>query len=580
MESNDPILANRSGSVSSGHDLGAGIDFTDPNSHMVRWYMRGSRVLTFATFAAIFVLLNFVPLWHTDLWAHLKYGEWIVTHGRIPAGDPFSSFGDQTSATAGYCWLGQATLFLVFYAGEMLAGGDAASQFAGGIDALRFLHACLVTIRLAILLAAFVRLSGSWPLALGGLLFLYLLNFGNYCINRPQVFAELFFSILLFSLSRPVLSRRTILVLPAVMVLWANVHGSYPIGLILLGGVLLGRAIDSSWRESNLSWRNAISDPQCRRVAAVIVLSVVAIAFLNPNGPRIFLNTVVMASHPVVKAMDEWQPLSFQAGQGGVLAYGATVLLVTVTQLLHRRWFAASTFVLIGLFGLQPFWHQRALVWWMTLTPWLVMSYWPEIIQNRCAGRFRWETVPSLRKTIFAAVFIGIAALWSIPAQRLMDNKPVDLDRVLSQATPWRLAEGLKGVAFADAVGLEKLARRLDTYPGRRFSGRIFASETLGDYFLWAVPAEWEVFVTTHVHLIPTEHWDSVVQVRSAAPGWRTTLERNRVNLIVVEAEHNTRLCETLRTDSAWTVILDEAGPAAKSDPRCRLFAAIRIKPV
>jgi hypothetical protein len=65
--------------------------------------------------------------------------------------------------------------------------------------------------------------------------------------------------------------------------------------------------------------------------------------------------------------------------------------------------------------------------------------------------------------------------------------------------------------------------------------------------------------------------------VRGAKPGWRDIVDRNRVNLIVVEPDRNPRLCALLREDAKWHVVLDEADSTAKRDPRNRLFVAIRI---
>ena len=38
-------------------------------------------------------------------------------------------------------------------------------------------------------------------------------------------------------------------------------------------------------------------------------------------------------------------------------------------------------------------------------------------------------------------------------------------------------------------------------------------------------------------------------------------------------------LREALKQDADWLVLLDETGAAAKRDPRCRLFIALRKKP-
>ena len=54
--------------------LGAGLDFADPNSRLAPLYLRTSGVVVAALLAVVFVLLSLAPVWHTDVWAHLRFG--------------------------------------------------------------------------------------------------------------------------------------------------------------------------------------------------------------------------------------------------------------------------------------------------------------------------------------------------------------------------------------------------------------------------------------------------------------------------------------------------------------------------
>jgi hypothetical protein len=127
----------------------------------------------------------------------------------------------------------------------------------------------------------------------------------------------------------------------------------------------------------------------------------------------------------------------------------------------------------------------------------------------------------------------------------------------------------------------ETLAKNLrERYPNQRYAGCIFASETLGDYLLWQLSPEIPVFVYTHVHLFQLPHWREAKAVREGTNAWRDTLDRRRVNLVVVEPSLNPRLCEQLRRDPDWHVVLDEANLPVKRDPRNRLFVALRRTPL
>jgi len=47
-----------------------------------------------AAVCGVFLLTSFNRLNHTDLWGHLAFGRYIVEHGAVPTGDPFSAPDD------------------------------------------------------------------------------------------------------------------------------------------------------------------------------------------------------------------------------------------------------------------------------------------------------------------------------------------------------------------------------------------------------------------------------------------------------------------------------------------------------
>jgi hypothetical protein len=211
-------------------------------------------------------------------------------------------------------------------------------------------------------------------------------------------------------------------------------------------------------------------------------------------------------------------------------------------------------------------------VWWLVLTPWLLMPYLADT-----AGRFprwRYASVPSLRKTIVAGLFVFVALAWSIPTQWVLTGRPQPLERSLFYGTPWQLARQL---AEPDRVWSHRLGKVFrQNYPGGRFTGTIFASETLGDYFVWQFGPNPPVFIYTHVHLFSPGHWERCSRVRAGAADWRTILDNVHANLLVVEPDRNVRLCGLVRHDGDWQVLLDEAGDTRKRDERGRLFVAVR----
>ena len=558
---------------------GAGIDFADPDSVLAPYYLRTSAVVAVALIAVVFLLINYAPLWHTDIWGHLKFGQWMVQNWCLPERDPFCPFADGDMGAIHYSWLGQVGLYTLYHAGELVAGGDALERMAGGAALLRFGHALLVVLRCVALLAAFRRLSGSPALAVVALALVLGLSIGNIAVLRPQVLGELFLACLLLALSRPVLSRRALILVPLLLVVWANAHGSFAAGLFLLAVAAGGRALEALRASGRWSLRGVLADPQLRRLLRVLAVSILAVAALNPSGPAIFLETLRMTAHPNVLAQDEWQPLHFHLGDGGQWLYLVILGLLAATLLGSRCRVSPTMLLLILVFGGQPLFRQRMLVWWLMVAPWIMVRYWP-------AWRERWRgreastaSVASFRKTLAAGTLIVLALLWSIPGQWLLAGQPVPLERALSGGTPWRLTYQLAHPAANDARGLPMLQTLLaEHYPEGRFTGCVFASETLGDLVLWDLAPRTPVFIYTHVHLFSPAHWQRCLAVRSGSPAASDPgpLSREPGGC---RAGFQPAASPLPRQERGWKVLVDESVHPDKRDPRQRLFIAVRCQP-
>src|SRR5579871_5150765 len=81
------------------------------------YFLRSSDVMAAALLAIAFLLLSIRPLWYSDVWAHIKFGQWIVQHRQLPDVEPFSPFTDRQPLIL-YQWLSQVSMYLVFVVGE------------------------------------------------------------------------------------------------------------------------------------------------------------------------------------------------------------------------------------------------------------------------------------------------------------------------------------------------------------------------------------------------------------------------------------------------------------------------------
>ncbi len=526
-----------------------------PNSPLAPFAFRTSHVILAGLLAAFFALFSHSPMWHTDVWAHLRFGQEIVRQRALPGHEPFpetEGFADKEAPYVHYQWLAQAGAYLIYEAGAALSSADADHRLGGGVLLLVTAHALILVLRFVLLYLAFQRLSGSPPVALLGVALVCGMGLLVHLrIIRPQILGELAFAAVLLPLSRPLLSRRALVLVPLVFLLWANCHASFAMGFVLLGAVTAGRAIEVALAEGKTALRSPRgilhalrADQQLRRLAALVGLSVLA-TMLNPHGPYLLLDSYALSQNPNIPTMEEWKPLPLGSVVHMVF-FGSVLLLAVLLRLSPRRFTPAQVLLLLG-FGLQSVAHARMVVWWIMVFAWVAVPH-LRAVAGRLPRPLPWLDDPgrrSLLKTFLAAAVVLALVLASRPVWWLWGDAPTGDDRVVP-VTPIHVLDRIRAVDAARDVSARLAADApLDAALLGRVAPRphvIFASETLGDYLLWDLGQHPEdpparLCCYTHVHLFPREHWERCLVVKNAAHGWQKVLDDMGVDYLVVEDE-------------------------------------------
>ena len=245
-----------------------------------------------AAFFFIAVTIYFMsPIMDPDFPWHIKTGEYIYQHREIPKTDPFSiaSTGSSTEKfLLSQYWLAQVIFYLIFSTIGPL-----------GIIMLRSL---IFTGIIAIL---WFSMKEAPLLLKACVLYFTATLFLVYLSDRPQLFTFLLAAVVVVILEnyRKTTSVKWLALLPAVMLFWANAHGGFILGDVLIIIVCLSEAVKYFFirkpaqplTERKLLW------------LLVIGLASIMVSYVNPNSSYAFIFAFEGATSPYIRAIKEYQ---------------------------------------------------------------------------------------------------------------------------------------------------------------------------------------------------------------------------------------------------------------------------------
>ena len=159
-----------------------------------------------------------------DIWWHLKTGEWIWHHKAIPYVDPFS-YTFQGVKWIDFEWLFQAAIYPIYQ--------------LGGFEGLIIFKIVVILLAFFILFFTCRTLDRGKGWLSITLLFIALLVAQGRFMIRPQIITLLFFALYVYLLTlyreKRISTIRIALLLSPLQVLWVNIHGSFLLGIVLVG---------------------------------------------------------------------------------------------------------------------------------------------------------------------------------------------------------------------------------------------------------------------------------------------------------------------------------------------------------
>ncbi|MCE1253918.1 MAG: hypothetical protein LWX83_10260 [Anaerolineae bacterium] len=293
------------------------------------------RLVSLITFLLVLIMAARMPL-DSDFWWHISAGEWSWQNAHPMLVDYFS-FTRFGQSWINHSWLAEVIYYLVYinfsyYGLTLLVSGLATLSMVLvylQMQSQVFIKAFLIIFASAV--AAFV-----WS-------------------PRPQMFSLVLLAAVGFVLYRfNRFRQKRLWLLPIIMILWANLHGGYPLGLILILGTIIGETLKRLLgveKKEILNWR------EIGELSLWLGVSILAV-LLNPNGILIWFVPFQTVNVGALQSMlDEWASPNFH--DSGQLVFLLMFFLPIFLNGISRRSMDMVDTVVLLVFGGMAFIARR-----------------------------------------------------------------------------------------------------------------------------------------------------------------------------------------------------------------------------
>lgn len=463
----------------------------------------------------VFMFINTRQIVPNDFWWHMASGREILRIGQIPIIDVYS----YTMTGAPYLsyqmfWLMDIGLYGLYS--------------LGGPELVLFVHSLIITGTYFLVLLLCWQTSRKWGVVTVCLIFA--ITLGIYTWNvRPQAISFLFGMIFLYAIYayrlRPNLAW--LILFPVVMLVWVNSHGTFVIGIVLIGIWLL----DEFWKILTTQRTRIFESLKPLLAPGTALLLTIGAGLLHQLRLGIFTYLWTMLGNPVnQKYITEWAPASIDSPIGLIFILGIFFSAVVFAISPRRPTFFEMTFFLT--FALLGFATTRGIIWYGLFIAPILASHLSEIT-SIFSHKGEKAGIRSESKLLNLS-FLGLLVLLSIAILPWFRSVlPINTDRrnLFTQDTP-----------------IEAVRYLMQEKP----PGYLFNDSVFGSYIIWAAYPEYKVFVDPRVELYNPEIWMDYLWITNALPGWDNKLEEYKVHTLLLDPRNQESLIRAVEESSHW----------------------------
>ena len=480
---------------------------------------------------AFFKLTFSVPLLNDpDIGWHIRNGEHILSTHAVPRADYFSY------TMAGRPWYAWEWLYDV-----LIAGIHAVARLNGVV----LFSALAVALTFTLLFRLAFKASGNLPVAFG-LTFLAGAASSIHLMARPHVLtwlSTLIWFRLLDSHSRG--ERRSVFLLPILMVLWVNMHGGFLVGLALLvlfAGADLWTVISTASSELR-----AAAQERARRLALVLLLSLGA-TLITPYGYRLYAHLFgYLSNRFLMDNISEFLSPDFHLLQ--VKAFALLLIIAFVAIAINPRRTTGRDLLLVAFAAWIGLYAARSLPIASIL---LTLTLAPMLGEGLKALKEQKELAAWLRR--------GMEKVEGF------SSRTVAMEELFNRHVLAAVAAGLITVIACSAKADSLKTMHFDDQHLPVQAAGYMAAHNIRDHFY--SPDSWSGYLIyrlyPQIHVMLDDRHDfygeaflrDCLKVWHVGYGWQQMLDTYDVQWVVIPADSS--LSNTLKIASGWTVIHDD----------------------
>jgi hypothetical protein len=380
---------------------------------------------------------------------------------------------------------------------------------------------------------------------------------------RPQMFTYLFLALFLLLIDDFRSRGRTASLWPLAPLtgLWANLHGGFVLGPLVLGAYLLGDALDYLVRGHRHRGRSAL--------LTLPLAGGVLLSLLNPNGYHLWLYPIRLTEHPdVLSFVVEWFSPDFH--NAGYRLFELMLLLLLPAFLWGRERYATADLLLMAGAVHYSLYSARHVPIYLLLAAPVLARYFGGALdrlrdlsqeQPREAESGKSDEEPGVGAVakpgfgmrLYSRMKLRMEMRWLLPAV-------IGVGCLFLAA--WHIRPVIGKAPFNHAIAAASFPSGAVEFLRRESPpGPIWNEYRWGGYLIWHLP-ERPVFIDGRAEVYYGGAFEDFIEIHRVRRNWQELLDRRGVQVVLVDTW--ALLARAMEASPSWR--------AAYSDPVATVF--------